>query len=75
LKPLEKTTLVSQLSMIASMLTEFASTQFLFLSLTKEDQVSISLTHLHLLYGSCKNAISSKNEESLYELQLSKVVM
>ena len=41
LKPLEKTTLISQLSMIASMLTEFASTQFLFLSLTKEDQVSL----------------------------------
>ena len=35
---LEKTTLVSQLSLLASVIAEFASTQYIFASLNKEDQ-------------------------------------
>ena len=37
-KPLEKATIVSQISMIAMMLTEFAASQFLFRTLSREDQ-------------------------------------
>jgi hypothetical protein len=40
-RPLQKVTLIAQLSTIASMLTEFASSQFLFKSLTRDDQGSI----------------------------------
>ena len=39
--PIQKSSLISQLSTIASMLTEFAASQFLFKSLTKEDQMTL----------------------------------
>ena len=39
--PIQKPSLISQLSTIASMLTEFAASQFLFKSLTKEDQITL----------------------------------
>ena len=47
-KPMEKTTLLSQLSMIASTLTEFASSQFLFSSLCKEDQTALLKNNIPL---------------------------
>ncbi len=47
-KPMEKTTLLSQLSMIASTLTEFASSQFLFSSLCKEDQTTLLKNNIPL---------------------------
>ena len=47
-KPLEKTTLMSQLSMIASTLTEFAASQFLFSSLCKEDQATLLKNNIPL---------------------------
>ena len=47
-KSLEKTTLMSQLSMIASTLTEFASSQFLFSSLCKEDQTTLLKNNIPL---------------------------
>ncbi len=47
-KPMEKTSLLSQLSMIASTLTEFASSQFLFSSLCKEDQTTLLKNNIPL---------------------------
>ena len=48
MKPLEKTTLIAQLSTIAAMLTEFASSQFLFKSLCKEDQLTLLKNNIPL---------------------------
>ena len=45
---MEKTTLISQLSMIATMLTSFAYTQSLFLSLTREDQGTLLKNNIPL---------------------------
>jgi hypothetical protein len=47
-KEIEKSSLISQLSLIASVLTEFAYTQFLFLSLTREDQVTLLKNNIPL---------------------------
>ena len=47
-KPLDKNTLVKQLSLIASMLTEFASSQLLFSSLDKEDQIVLLKNNIPL---------------------------
>ena len=48
LKPIQKVTIISQLSTIASMLTEFAASQFLFKNLTKEDQVMLLKNNIPL---------------------------
>jgi hypothetical protein len=48
LKPLEKTTIVSQISMIALMITEFATSQYLFSTLTREDQVILLKNNIPL---------------------------
>ena len=47
-RPMEKSSLICQLSLIASMLTEFAYTQFLFLSLCKEDQTTLLKNNIPL---------------------------
>jgi len=47
-KSMEKTTLLSQLSMIASTLTEFAYSQFLFSSLSREDQTTLLKNNIPL---------------------------
>ena len=48
LRPMEKSTLMSQLSMFASMLTDFAGVQFLFQSLCKEDQATLLKNNIPL---------------------------
>ena len=47
-KPMEKSTLMTQLSMIAQTLTEFAATLFLFQSLCKEDQATLLKNNIPL---------------------------
>ncbi len=47
-KSMQKTTLLTQLSMIASTLTEFASSQFLFSSLCQEDQTTLLKNNIPL---------------------------
>ena len=47
-KPLEKTTIISQISMIAMMLTEFATSQFMFATLTREDQAILLKNNIPL---------------------------
>ena len=48
MKPIEKITIIAQLSTIAAMLTEFASSQFLFKSLCREDQVTLLKNNIPL---------------------------
>jgi len=52
-KPLEKATMVSQISMIAMMLTEFASSQFLFRTLSREDQAILLKNNIPLYIQVC----------------------
>ena len=47
-KPLSTVSLVSQLSQIATMLTDFATTQFLFMSLSRDDQVVLLKSNIPL---------------------------
>jgi hypothetical protein len=68
LKPLEKSTLISQLSLIALMLTKFASSQFVFLSLSKEDQftllknnIPLYLQYIMARYFSADNGLEQIN--------------
>jgi hypothetical protein len=48
LKPIQKVTVISQLSTIASMLTEFAASQFLFKNLIKDDQILLLKNNIPL---------------------------
>ena len=47
-KPLQKTTVISQISMIAMMLTEFATSQFLFRTLSRGDQAILLKNNIPL---------------------------
>ena len=48
LKPLDKTTIVNQISMIAFMLSEFATSQYLFSTLKREDQIILLKNNIPL---------------------------